>query len=130
MIPTKRADEADVAIDVRDGTKRFRLFNDRKTNLKEVFSARRRPDRHEDFWALKGASLDIPRGSTFGLIGHNGSGKSTLLKLVASIHRPSSGRITANGRVTAMLELGTGFHPRDVRSRQHLPQRVDPWHEP
>ncbi|MGY1824790.1 MULTISPECIES: ABC transporter ATP-binding protein [unclassified Blastococcus] len=106
-----RAEAADVAIAVRGVTKKFRLHNDRKTNVKELFSARRRQSRHEEFWALKGVSLDIPRGKTFGLIGHNGSGKSTLLKLVAGIHRPSSGTITASGRVSAMLELGAGFHP-------------------
>lgn len=108
---TDRTDAADCAIEIRDVTKRFRLLNDRKTNLKEIISTRRRLDRHEDFWALQGVSLDIPRGKTFGLIGHNGSGKSTLLKLVAKIHRPTAGRIVAHGRVTAMLELGAGFHP-------------------
>jgi ABC-2 type transport system ATP-binding protein/lipopolysaccharide transport system ATP-binding protein len=101
----------EAAIQIRDVTKKFRLHNDRKTNVKELFSARDRRSRHEDFWALKGVSLDIPRGRTFGLIGHNGSGKSTLLKLVAGIHRPSSGTITTAGRVSAMLELGAGFHP-------------------
>jgi ABC-2 type transport system ATP-binding protein/lipopolysaccharide transport system ATP-binding protein len=101
----------DVAIAVHEVTKKFRIHNDRKTNLKEIFSARGRTNRNEDFWALKGVSLDIPRGKTFGLIGHNGSGKSTLLKLVAGIHRPTSGTITAAGRVSAMLELGAGFHP-------------------
>ncbi|MCZ2822330.1 ABC transporter ATP-binding protein [Modestobacter sp. VKM Ac-2977] len=105
------AAEPDVAISVRDVTKKFRLHNDRKTNLKELFSGRERHPRSEEFWALKGVTLDIPRGKTYGLIGHNGSGKSTLLKLVAGIHRPSSGSITANGRVSAMLELGAGFHP-------------------
>lgn len=104
-------DTTDVAIAVHDVTKKFRLHNDRKTNLKELFSVRRRPSRHEDFWALKGVSLDIPRGKTFGLVGHNGSGKSTLLKMVAGIHRPTSGTIVASGRVSAMLELGAGFHP-------------------
>ena len=101
----------EIAIAVHEVTKKFRIHNDRKTNLKELFSARGRTNRNEDFWALKGVSLDIPRGKTFGLIGHNGSGKSTLLKLVAGIHRPTSGTITAAGRVSAMLELGAGFHP-------------------
>jgi lipopolysaccharide transport system ATP-binding protein len=107
----EESDTAEAAIQIRDVTKKFRLHNDRKTNVKELFSARDRRSRHEDFWALKGVSLDIPRGKTFGLIGHNGSGKSTLLKLVAGIHRPSSGTITTSGRVSAMLELGAGFHP-------------------
>jgi ABC-2 type transport system ATP-binding protein/lipopolysaccharide transport system ATP-binding protein len=105
------AESSGTAIAVRDVTKKFRLHNDRKTNVKELFSSRRRRSRHEEFWALKGVTLDIPRGKTFGLIGHNGSGKSTLLKLVAGIHRPSTGTITAAGRVSAMLELGAGFHP-------------------
>ena len=101
-----------VAIEISDVTKRFRRFYDRKTNIKELFSPHRQQiKRHDDFWALKGVSFDIPRGKTFGLIGHNGSGKSTLLKLVAGIHRPTSGTIHTYGRVSAMLELGAGFHP-------------------
>jgi lipopolysaccharide transport system ATP-binding protein len=101
----------ETAIEIRDVTKKFRLHNDRKTNVKELFSGRRLNSRTEEFWALKGVSLDIPKGKTFGLIGHNGSGKSTLLKLVAGIHRPTAGTITSTGRVSAMLELGAGFHP-------------------
>jgi lipopolysaccharide transport system ATP-binding protein len=102
----------DNAIRIRDVTKRFRRFNDRRTNIKELFSyRRRRTKRYDDFWALKGVSFDIPRGKTFGLIGHNGSGKSTLLKLIAGIHRPTAGTIQATGRISAMLELGAGFHP-------------------
>ncbi|CAB4909588.1 unannotated protein [freshwater metagenome] len=102
----------EIAIEVRGVKKKFRRMNDRKTNLKEVFSSRRQEKgRYEDFWALKGVSFDIPRGRTFGLIGHNGSGKSTLLKLIASIHRPTEGTITHHGRISAMLELGAGFHP-------------------
>jgi ABC-2 type transport system ATP-binding protein/lipopolysaccharide transport system ATP-binding protein len=102
----------DVAIEVRDVTKRFRRYNDRRTNVKEIFSGRRtRAKRYDDFWALKGVSIDIPRGKTFGLIGHNGSGKSTLLKLIAGIHRPTAGTIVSHGRISAMLELGAGFHP-------------------
>jgi lipopolysaccharide transport system ATP-binding protein len=103
---------ADIAIEIRGVKKRFRRFNDRKTNIKELFSSRRsRTKRYDDFWALKGIDLDIPRGKTFGLIGHNGSGKSTLLKLVAGIHRPTEGSIVHHGRISAMLELGAGFHP-------------------
>ncbi|MGV1034561.1 MAG: ABC transporter ATP-binding protein [Microbacteriaceae bacterium] len=66
---------------------------------------------HEDLWALQDVSFDVPEGSTFGLIGSNGSGKSTLLKCLAKIYYPNSGTITANGRLAAMLEVGSGFHP-------------------
>jgi ABC-2 type transport system ATP-binding protein/lipopolysaccharide transport system ATP-binding protein len=102
---------AQPAIVVDSVSKRFRMFRDRPTNLKEKLTHPSRANRSEDFWALRDVSLEIPRGSTYGLIGHNGSGKSTLLKLIAGIHRPTSGTITAHGRVSAMLELGAGFHP-------------------
>jgi ABC-2 type transport system ATP-binding protein/lipopolysaccharide transport system ATP-binding protein len=99
------------AIVVENVSKRFVLHRDQPTNLKERFVRRSKSGRTEDFWALRDISLTIPRGTTYGLIGHNGSGKSTLLKLIAGIHRPTSGSITAHGRVSAMLELGAGFHP-------------------
>jgi homopolymeric O-antigen transport system ATP-binding protein len=102
---------AEPAIVVRDVAKRFKLYRDRRTNLKEAVTQRRRRSRYEEFWALDGVSLEIPRGATYGLIGPNGSGKSTLLKLMAGVHRPTRGEIWANGRVSAMLELGAGFHP-------------------
>jgi lipopolysaccharide transport system ATP-binding protein len=107
------------AIVVDSVSKRFRMFRDRPTNLKEKVTRRSRASRSEDFWALRDVSLEIPRGGTYGLIGHNGSGKSTLLKLIAGIHRPTSGKITANGRVSAMLELGAGFHP-ELSGRENV----------
>lgn len=63
------------------------------------------------FHALKGIDLDLPKGKTLGIIGRNGSGKSTLLKLIAGIYRPDSGHIKIDGRVSALIELGAGFHP-------------------
>jgi ABC-2 type transport system ATP-binding protein/lipopolysaccharide transport system ATP-binding protein len=114
------AEDLAVAIAVQGVTKRFRRLNDRKTNVKEIFSSsRERLAKHDDFWALKGVTFDVPRGKTFGLIGHNGSGKSTLLKLVAGIHRPTEGTITSHGRVSAMLELGAGFHP-EMSGRENV----------
>ena len=107
------------AIEIRDVTKKFKLHSDRSTNLKELLTSRRKRTRSQDFWALRGVDFDIPKGSTFGLIGHNGSGKSTLLKLVAGIHRPTSGSITHNGRISAMLELGAGFHP-ELSGRENI----------
>jgi len=73
----------------------------------------------ETFTALDGVSFDVPRGSTFGVIGENGSGKSTLLKLVAGIARPSAGTLAVDGRVSALIELGAGFHP-EISGRENV----------
>ena len=98
------------AVVVDHVTKQFKLYKDRRTSLKERFT-KRRPSRFDMFTALDDINLNVPAGSTYGLIGSNGSGKSTLLKLMANIHRPTSGTITHTGRISALLELGAGFHP-------------------
>ena len=98
------------AISVADVTKTFRLYHDKNQTLKATLMRGRRA-RYEEFLALDDVSLDIEAGSTFGFIGHNGSGKSTLLKCMARILRPDGGRIDVKGKVSALLELGAGFHP-------------------
>ncbi|MFQ5556591.1 MAG: ABC transporter ATP-binding protein [Acidimicrobiales bacterium] len=106
------------AISVRGVTKRFRLERDRPSSVKEAVLRFGRRD-VQDFWALREVSLEITRGSFFGLIGHNGSGKSTLLRLMAGIHRPTDGEISTDGRISALLELGSGFHP-DLTGRENV----------
>jgi ABC-2 type transport system ATP-binding protein len=98
------------AVVVENVSKHFRLYHDRNQSLKATVLRRRRA-RYEEFLALDDVSFAVPAGTTFGLIGENGSGKSTMLKCVARILRPDAGTIDVEGKVSALLELGAGFHP-------------------
>jgi ABC-type polysaccharide/polyol phosphate transport system ATPase subunit len=106
------------AITVDSVSKKFRLYHERNQSLKATVMRGRRA-RYDEFWALRDVTLDVPTGSTFGLIGENGSGKSTLLKCMARILRPDEGRITVTGKVSALLELGAGFHP-ELSGRENV----------
>src|SRR5256885_853943 len=91
-------------------SKSYSIYDSPGDRLKELITPRRYQF-HRDFWALRDISFDIRPGETFCIVGENGSGKSTLLQMVAGILLPTSGRVSVTGRVSALLELGSGFNP-------------------
>jgi len=117
-------ERTDVAIQVRDVHKIYRRYSRRKqfATLKSAFLSGSvlkdlRPDAVLE--ALKGVSFDVAKGTTFGIVGRNGSGKSTMLKLIAGIGKPTTGGIRVDGRVSALIELGAGFHP-EISGRENV----------
>ena len=112
------------AIEVRDVSKVYRRYGHRRqfaTLKSAILSGSFVSDlkAEETFEALKGVSFDVAKGRTYGIIGRNGSGKSTMLKCVAGISRPTRGTVTVNGRISALIELGAGFHP-EISGRENV----------
>ena len=99
-----------IAIAVHNLGKKFKLFGSPGRRVLEYLSLGK-ISRHTDFWALKEISFEILSGTTLGILGQNGSGKSTLLSILAGVLEPSEGSFEINGKVSAILELGSGFHP-------------------
>jgi homopolymeric O-antigen transport system ATP-binding protein len=98
------------AVEFDSVSKSYAIYDKPGDRLKELLTAGRRRF-HRDFWALRELSFSIRRGEVFCIVGENGSGKSTALQIVAGIMQPSSGTASAEGRVSALLELGAGFNP-------------------
>ncbi len=109
---------ADVAIRVQGLKKRYEIYETPGARLRQFFAPRlarllgRAPGKYfSEFWALKGVSFEVRRGDVVGIIGRNGSGKSTLLQIICGTLTPTEGLVETNGRVAALLELGSGFNP-------------------
>ncbi len=107
----------EIAISLRDISKCFKQYNRPVERLKEVLL----PGKGEgkQFWALRDINIEIVKGQTIGIVGRNGSGKSTLLQIIAGTLTPSKGEVQVNGRVSALLELGSGFNP-EFTGRQNV----------
>lgn len=101
---------SDIAISVKNLTKTYRIFGHPTDRIKQMLTLGRL-NFHKEFTALHDISFAIKKGETVGIIGRNGSGKSTLLQLICGILKPTSGEVKVNGRISALLELGSGFNP-------------------
>jgi ABC-type polysaccharide/polyol phosphate transport system ATPase subunit len=97
-------------ISVREISKLYRIYDSPTGRLKEILLRGRRKY-HRDFWALQDINLEVGTGEAVGIIGRNGGGKSTLLQIIAGVLQPTHGDVRVEGRVTALLELGSGFNP-------------------
>ena len=108
----------EIAIEVKDVTKSFKVYLDKGSQLKERLLFFKR-NKYEVRKVLRGVSFSVKKGEAIGLIGRNGCGKSTTLKLLTRIMYPDSGTIKMNGRVSSLIELGAGFHP-DMSGRENI----------
>ena len=106
------------SIEVKNLVKVFKVYKDKGSSLKEKALFWHR-NKYEERYVLNGISFEIKKGEAVGLIGHNGCGKSTTLKLLTKIMYPTSGSLEIKGKVSALIELGAGFHP-DMSGRENI----------
>ncbi|PHJ60086.1 ABC transporter ATP-binding protein [Nostoc linckia z18] len=107
----------EIAISLKNVSKCFKRYSRPVDRLKEVLLPGK--SRTDEFWALRDINIEIPKGQTVGVIGRNGSGKSTLLQIIVGTLTPSTGDVRVDGRVSALLELGSGFNP-EFTGRQNV----------
>lgn len=108
------------AVQVKDVHMHFNMSKEKLESLKEYFIKLVKRQLHfEDFVALNGVSVDIPKGDVLGIVGLNGSGKSTLLKVISGILKPTSGTVTVNGTIAPLIELGAGFD-MELTARENI----------
>jgi lipopolysaccharide transport system ATP-binding protein len=108
-----------IDLQLKNVSKKYRIRRDADggaSMLRKLLTIRKR---REDFWALKDISFGVQRAEALGIIGHNGAGKSTILKLLSRITTPTTGEIMINGRLSALIEVGSGFHP-ELTGRENI----------
>lgn len=109
-----------IRIQFENIVQQLRVIRERPDSLREVFVRMfHRPNHYHPFKAIDDVSFSVKTGEVLGIIGRNGSGKSTTLKIIAGVYRPTSGQLTVNGKVSALIELGAGFH-HDLSGRENI----------
>jgi ABC-2 type transport system ATP-binding protein len=119
--PSYTRTTGEVVVTVDDVSVKYQIPTERVNSLKEtvIRRLRRRRTKYNDFWALRGVSLQVRQGEAIAFVGPNGAGKSTLLKVIARVQRPTDGRVIVRGNVSPMIELGAGFHP-ELTGRENV----------
>ena len=128
---------SDIAIKVEGLGKKYEIGQKKSDDFRNAFGdkikgllGRNGAASKQEFWALQDINFEIKKGEAVGIIGRNGAGKSTLLKILSRITEPTKGRFEIFGRVSSLLEVGTGFHEELTGQRKRLPQRHHLRHAP